>query len=166
MAKGRGRKPVEGAAPKGRQPVTAVPQAGASRRQPVETPAGAERLTKMRFRFDKVDVEGPWCPTKITPEDHALLLRKLGTLETMTAFEVFSQSPGAHGLGSDYSNVDECPNPAMPRRLKDLGLYDQIDGISRLRLDGRKRLYGLRRGNEFSILWWDPQHEIWPSRKR
>jgi hypothetical protein len=35
-----------------------------------------------------------------------------------------------------------------------------------LRLQGAPRLYGFLVGHVFHIVWWDPDHEIWPSRLR
>lgn len=136
----------------------------AGSRRPVETPPGVERERFLRFRFDRVDLGSPWCITKISAEDHRLLMDKLRDFERMTVNEVFHQRTAKSGLGSDYSDLTNCPNPALLRRLAEIGLKD-VDGVSRLRLTGRKRLYGIRMQNEFSILWWDPLHAIWPSQK-
>ena len=40
------------------------------------------------------------------------------------------------------------------------------DALARFRLGGTERLYGFLVGNEFHILWWDPNHEVWPSTRK
>ena len=61
----------------------------------------------------------------------------------------------------DY-RVDELPNNAARARLIEIHMDDE-DMISRLQISGKRRLYGIRRGNQLYALWWDPEHEIWPS---
>lgn len=39
---------------------------------------------------------------------------------------------------------------------------DDIEMLFRFRLGNLKRLYGVQQGNNFSILWWDPDHKIYP----
>ncbi|MGW1993373.1 hypothetical protein [Embleya sp. NPDC001921] len=160
MSKGNSKKPKAAATHGKRIPAAAGGYGG---RRPVETPSAGEERRCLRFRFDRVDVGGPWCLTHITPEDHADLIGKLRGFESMTVAEVFSQS--GTGPGKDYNNMTQCPNGEAPRRLIALDL-EAVDGVSRLRLSGTKRLYGIRRGHEFSILWWDPDHKVWPAPKK
>lgn len=79
----------------------------------------------------------------------------------MTVDEVFSQT---NGLGKDYP-IDKLPNRVAIDRLIELE-YDDTDQISRLRVSGQGRLYGFRERERFYALWWDPQHEIYPSPKK
>jgi hypothetical protein len=50
-------------------------------------------------------------------------------------------------------------------RLDVIGLADMTK-ISVFRVTGEKRLYGFRCSNVFHVVWWDPQHVVWPSRKK
>lgn len=109
----------------------------------------------IRFRFDLVDLDSKWCLTRINSAHHKLLLNKLKHFESMKVNEVFN---GASG--KDYPPSEIIPE--AQNRLSEKSL-DDIDFISRLSLGGTERLYGQRRGNEFSIIWWDPKHEICPS---
>jgi len=43
---------------------------------------------------------------------------------------------------------------------------DDIDEIYHIEFDGMKRLWGIFDGSIFRIVWWDPDHEICPSRRR
>ncbi len=49
-------------------------------------------------------------------------------------------------------------------RLIELQLDDYP--LMRFRFDGLKRLYGIRTGRFFQVLWWDPQHKVCPSQKK
>lgn len=45
-----------------------------------------------------------------------------------------------------------------------LGKSDSDEtNISRLRINGEQRLYGFRRDPKFYVVFWDPEHKIWPS---
>ena len=40
---------------------------------------------------------------------------------------------------------------------------DDIAELWRFRFTGTQRLWGIREGHTFRVLWWDPNHEIYPS---
>jgi hypothetical protein len=63
--------------------------------------------------------------------------------------------------GSHFTQVNRLIGDAQ-RRLQVLRLDDTNDLFS-LRLSGLERLWGLRSNDVFSILWWDPDHQICPS---
>lgn len=43
---------------------------------------------------------------------------------------------------------------------------DDLDQLFSLRLTVRKRVWGIKEGNIFWILWWDPEHEVCKSHKK
>lgn len=49
------------------------------------------------------------------------------------------------------------------RRLRELGYDAQIEELYTLRLAGRERIWGIRECNVFSLLWWDPNHQVCPT---
>jgi hypothetical protein len=62
--------------------------------------------------------------------------------------------------------IENLPTRAAQQRLVDLNLDDQT-ALWRLRLTGTARLYGLMYDDAvFHVLWWDPDHKVWPSRKK
>ncbi|MFF0147619.1 hypothetical protein [Amycolatopsis sulphurea] len=77
----------------------------------------------------------------------------------MTVYQVFS----GNGLGKTYPLP--LPNEQANDRLSELE-YDDRDEINCLRIAGERRLYGFKEQSRFYALWWDPHHEIWPSRKK
>lgn len=116
---------------------------------------------KVRFLFDIVDQGGPWSLLDISREDHARLLDVMAEVEGMKAGELFRVG---HRLCKTYNDMARCPNKDVLRRLSEK--YEGLDHMVRIELDGLKRLYGVRTGHEFHIIWWDPNHEVWPSTLR
>jgi hypothetical protein len=116
---------------------------------------------RLCWRFMHVDHEGPWGFDRVTPEEMCDLMRCLAKFETMTVGEAF---PGGGYPGKDYV-IEEIPTAAARERLDALGLADMTK-ISVFRLTGEQRLYGFRTANVFHVVWWDPLHEVWPSKKK
>lgn len=116
------------------------------------------------FRFDCVDLEDdcPWSLARMSDEEHRLLLLKMRDFEKATVGEIISP---AYTLFTCYPDFTQCPNQVPQDRLA-LYYERQGDALARFRLGGTERLYGFLVGNEFHILWWDPNHEVWPSSKK
>lgn len=55
--------------------------------------------------------------------------------------------------------------PAARQRLAALEM-DDLDELVRFRFNGRQRLWGIRDGEFFRVLWWDPCHVVCPSALR
>lgn len=117
----------------------------------------------LRVRLGRVDVKGPWCLSGIEPTHLEDLLTRISSFETMRCSDIFA--PGSEE-GKTYS-VANLPNKSARNRLIEIDLDDATE-IARLRISGKRRLYGFLPdgGPDFYALWWDPEHEIWPSAKR
>lgn len=113
------------------------------------------------MQFGRFDAGSQWCLSKITPDEIRTLLGRIRNIETMTITEVFNSSDEP---GKDYS-IEDLPSNAARERLVELK-YDDEDQISRLRVTGCGRLYGFRRDERFYALWWDPEHAIYPSKRK
>jgi len=50
------------------------------------------------------------------------------------------------------------------RRLVELKL-DDVEKLVSLRLSGPERLWGIRREFIFQVLWWDPNHSVYPTKR-
>ena len=48
------------------------------------------------------------------------------------------------------------------KRLAGLNL-DDTETLVSLRLTGRQRIWGIRVANILRVLWWDPEHQVYPS---
>jgi hypothetical protein len=110
------------------------------------------------WRFAKFDHDGPWPLHGIEPEQHRQLLEKLGQFEKAK----FADLSGERG--AKFISVDSLDGLAQ-QRLEALEL-DDSPGLWELHLGGKPRLWGTREGEVMILLWWDPEHEVCPSRKR
>jgi hypothetical protein len=84
-------------------------------------------------------------------------MERLSQLESMTISELFYQGDYP---GKEY-DVEKIPTAEAAVRLDSIGLGD-MTRISVLRLQGEPRLYGFLEGHVFHVVWWDPEHKIWP----
>lgn len=82
---------------------------------------------------------------------------KLKNFETMTWGQVLAQ--GNH----EVSTSQICQD--AKKRLEKLKL-DDYDKIVSLRLSGKQRIWGIRNKDILRLLWWDPEHQVYPSRKK
>jgi hypothetical protein len=80
---------------------------------------------------------------------------KLRQYETMTWNQIYQNKKRDHSVA-----VEGIIKPARDR-LEALGL-DDVDVLFRFRLSGTMRVWGIRVGRVFQLLWWDPDHAIWP----
>ncbi len=68
------------------------------------------------------------------------------------------------GAIADY-DMSDCPNKTAQKVLANQ--YDGQDSMTKLVIEpsGSLRLFGIRNGHEIHIIWWDPNHDIWPEDK-
>jgi hypothetical protein len=90
----------------------------------------------------------------------SVVLTALAEFDSMTWGELQQQQrPRAKCI-----EASELPEPARQRLLT--LRRDDIDVLWELHLTGRRRLWGTREGAIFSVLWWDPEHQVYPSHLR
>lgn len=105
--------------------------------------------------LDRFAPVGGWI--HLDPMELDSLLPRLCQLETMTWAEILSD-----GRTQNHAiNVDKLI-PEAQERLKFLNLDDYEEVLS-LRVTAKARIYGIRDGAIFRILWWDPEHKICPA---
>jgi len=131
----------------------------AKRRDPVAAGGASTSNDPVRFCFSLLDHNGPWPLHTEESEKLREVLEKMAEYERRSWAEVTTSQSY-----ESYGDMSTCPNRDAIHRLTEN--YEGLDHIGRFRLSGRERLYGVRRGGDFLILWWDPRHEIWPSTKR
>jgi len=111
------------------------------------------------WQFNLLDWDGKWGWRNIKANKWQDILSKLGHFETRTWADIKSHT------GSHLVLMIDCPNSQVIQRLTELKL-DDIDELFSLRLSGKERIFGILDGHIFKILWWDPNHEVWPSPKK
>lgn len=112
---------------------------------------------KPEFRTDKMDNEGPWGWSRFDPTLFKDILEKILECQKLTWQEL-------NHKGSHLVNINQIISTAR-KRLVTLQLDDR-DELYSLRLSNKQRIWGVKEGNIFWILWWDPNHEICPSHKK
>lgn len=90
-------------------------------------------------------------------------MQKDALINIIGKLKAFERStwPEIERAGSHFIEVSAIIRDAQ-RRLEALKLDDTSDLFS-LRLSGTERLWGLRSNDVFSLLWWDPDHQVCPA---
>jgi len=103
------------------------------------------------FRTDQMDMEGEWGWSKFNIIHLKEFLTKI--------FE--SQKLNWQTLYQKKSHLVDIVKlvPNAQKRLQKIG-KDDIDQLYSLRISGKKRIWGIKEGNLFWLLWWDPEHEV------
>lgn len=87
------------------------------------------------------------------------IFEKLACLETMSWAEIKNAKKQHHPVSREKLSKQ------AQQRLMELK-QDDIDELFSLRLSGKERVYGVRDQRVLKLLWWDPNHEIYPSKKK
>lgn len=82
------------------------------------------------------------------------IIRTLGNYESMKWSDIEQKS---HCGSIDMTKLS---NKAQ-NRLNKLELDDN-EKLFKLVINGKKRLWGIRDGNKFNVLWYDPNHKVYP----
>lgn len=105
-----------------------------------------------------LDVEGPFGWHQCQPHDKYLEIFKWKkNLESMTRDEFIKT--GSHQIPS-YQLSKEAKD-----RLVELK-YDDFEVLFSLRLTGRNRVWCIPDDNIMRVLWWDPDHLVYPVEKK
>jgi hypothetical protein len=114
---------------------------------------------KISWRFSRVDRDGSWkCSLSSLSEDKVKdVVRKFKEFDSMTWAEL---------KGKDHHNIP-VTNISKDARKRLVEIKrDDIDTLFSIRLCGVERIIGVREGDVFNILWWDPFHLVCPSKKK
>ncbi|WP_445520486.1 hypothetical protein [Streptomyces sp. NEAU-174] len=122
-------------------------------------PSASNSEERVCWRFTHLDLDGPWGLTQLDHERLLTLITDMRKFESLTINELFHQGewPGK------CHDVPLLPNRTALERLEILGLPDMTK-IWKLRVGGAGRLWGFLVGNVFHVIWWDPEHQVWPSK--
>ena len=119
---------------------------------------------KLSWHVAKMDFSGQWGFGSLTEVALKRLYTEMASYETMTWDEILKATGGrSHG-----NNNHPIPCASLEReaqkRLCELRL-DDIDELFSLRLTSTIRLWGIREGFYFKILWYDCKHEVYKIKK-
>lgn len=107
------------------------------------------------WRFGQLQFDGCWSWSAVEPTYWRQLHEKLRSVESMTWTDI--ERSGSHQVELARLHVE------LRNRLRALRL-DDLDGLFSLRLSGTERVWGIRDQGVLRVLFWDPDHEICPSK--
>ncbi|MEE8374735.1 MAG: hypothetical protein V3S26_00255 [Acidimicrobiia bacterium] len=134
---------------------------------PGDKPAADDPDGHPSWRFESFDHYFP--PSGgVAAVDQAVFQEIVETLRhceqkpTSQMYQGWSKQKGAAVI-YDARSLNELPRDTK-RRLDSRQLGD-LEELIRIRAGGvRRRIFAWRgHGNVFNIIWWDPEHEVWPT---
>lgn len=118
------------------------------------------------WTFQQCDLDNAKWSLKKSSSFFDDILAKLISYEGMTWGEIQAASGGkstGKGTNNHFEYISQMSREAQ-ERAKEIHL--DVDQLFSLRLTGRKRLYGILDNGIFSVIWYDSEHEIYPSVKK
>lgn len=116
--------------------------------------------------FDKIDRSGIYAFDVNRPDfDHKEVLGKMIDYSSMTWGKVKRQTHDNGKSKHHFLSPGSLSKEAV-ERLKAKDLEEFSDYIFSFALQNKIRIVGIRNGERFHVLWYDPAHEICPSKKR
>ena len=146
-----------------KRPIAGEPVRG-GKRPAIAPDRGVEdqRGATFSWGFQNLDHGGPWSWFALEGQAQRDVIGKLAEMEKRT----WGEAAGSGSAGACKSvDIPSIPTREAHDRLLELDL-DEYDHIWEIRLTGRQRIWGIRVQNVFRIVWWDPEHEVWPSSRR
>lgn len=130
---------------------------GAAKHPRVSENPSAYNDSVISWHLGLLDYEGPFCPSRIGSGGISRILAKLKSFESMKWSEILNHrhhTVNASGIA-----------PEAKQRLAELELEDHELLVS-VALSNLERLWGIRKGAVMMLLWWDPEHLVFPSTKK
>lgn len=124
----------------------------------LERPADISRMDFCWRVYDKTDFGGSWGWNGV---DSKLLLKEI--VKKLHHFESMTWGQLEYETESHFISTDRFIREARGR-LSQIGVRE--DQLFSLRLTGRRRVWGVRDVAILNIVWWDPNHEVCPSKKK
>lgn len=111
----------------------------------------------VHWSFAVFDGSVDWHDQQHKEETFRYVAGRMRTYESMTWRQIKSRGDYNHAVPTNKII------PQAQKRLRQIN-QDDVDELWRFRFDAKRRIWGIRDGRLFKVLWWDPQHKICPSR--
>lgn len=116
--------------------------------------------------FDMIDRSGKYAFDLERKEfQHKAFMQKMIDYSNMTWNDIKRQTHDNGKSKHHFLSIDILSKEAIDR-IKERNLEDYADSIFSFALQNKLRIVGIRKDEHFHILWYDPEHEICPSRKK
>jgi hypothetical protein len=109
---------------------------------------------KVSWKVNYLDYEGihGWSQLTDIKVLYGQVVYRMKNFESMSWQEILN-------TGSHPIQVSEISREAQ-KRLEYLNIHEDV--LFSFRITQTKRMWGIREGSMFKILWWDPYHQVWP----
>jgi hypothetical protein len=149
----------------GKNKITKQPE---HRKQELKTKPAPTSIsdTRIEFRYNMVDEvalkEKVCCPWILLDD---FIKKSVHDFASMKWSEIKQNEKNNHFV--DTKGISKYYKDRLKILVGD-GLNDSIypEDLFSLRLSGIKRIYGLPAGKFFYVIWFDPEHEVYPSVKK
>lgn len=129
------------------------------RKQPKVALRPETDTNRVLWSFELFDYYEEWSDGCKRKDEFCLIARHMKDYERRTWQEIISSSKRDHPIPFDNLSVE------AQKRLEILQL-DDIDQLWRFRFDGEQRIWGIKQGHLFRVIWWDPEHKVCPAPKK
>ena len=106
------------------------------------------------WRLSRADHGGPFSLKAISDKDLRAVWKRMREFEQKTIEEL-------RQMGSHHNPILEILAPDAQKRIRQLRL-DDVTELHSFRITGQKRLWCIKLENVYALLWWDPEHQVYP----
>lgn len=135
-------------------------------KQVISIPANSDKNLTPIWKFDLIDKSGPFA---FCYEDdcfnHKEILIKLINYGNMTWSEIKQQTHDKNNRSKHHFLDVKGLSKEAKERIRIKGLEEETDSIFSFALQNKLRIIGILRNAEFHIVWYDPEHKFFPSKK-
>lgn len=94
--------------------------------------------------------------------DTVIEYNQLTWAEIMRATHGTRGKTNHHYIGDHLDDLSKAAKDDVRKFVEE----QQLDKLFSFRLNGKTRIYGLRDGEKFEVMWYDPNHEFYPTKNR
>lgn len=122
---------------------------------------------KVIWAFDNIDKDGPFAfAFNSVTFPHKEILGKMISYASMTWTELDRQTHDAGKSKNHFLEFESLSKEAKERFKYKFPEFDTADSIFSFALQNKLRIIGVRDGQIFHAIWYDPEHKFCPSHKR
>jgi len=118
-----------------------------------------ERAANPSWQFSILDWDGPFGWSNVSGEELRRIHHWMSEIEQLSWREIFAQQSRGNSK-HHYIPLDRIGKVGRAR-LETLRQSD-IDELFSFRLDEARRIWGIVDRHVFKVLWWDPDHQVYP----
>lgn len=105
-----------------------------------------------------------WCQPDAKAADACIIRATMLEMSCLTWAEIFSQMTGRKNRHKKHHSQswDSLCNEAQERWLE---IERSEEELFRFRTGSKSRIWGFRQGRVFNVVWWDAEHQVYPTEK-